>query len=102
MEMIKLCSPALFYLVISCISIISIGLQNYNSVNIYCVGSYTCLVTSIGLVFMLKIMYVLFWTWILNLICQSGATSIAWFLVLIPFILFFIILAFMMNIPNAL
>lgn len=89
----NLCAPAYFYLVISAISILVIGFQNFNNTDVYCLGSYTCNVTSIGLIFLIKIVYVLFWTWILNLICRAGATSIAWFLVLIPFIIFFMLLA---------
>uniref|UniRef100_A0A6C0I439 Uncharacterized protein n=1 Tax=viral metagenome TaxID=1070528 RepID=A0A6C0I439_9ZZZZ len=93
----NLCPPAKFYLVISIISIIVIGLQNTNSANKYCLGSYSCEVSSVGLIFMVKLIYVFFWTWILNLICRSGATPVAWFLVLIPFILFFILLAILLG-----
>jgi hypothetical protein len=37
-------------------------------------------------------MYILFWTWLLNVICRGGATPFAWFLVLFPFIMMFIML----------
>ena len=36
---------------------------------------------------MFKILYILFWTWILDLICKSGHKGIAWALVLAPYVL---------------
>jgi hypothetical protein len=89
----KLCPPAELYLVFSGLAIIVMLFQNYNGVNVYCLGSYSCSVTSVGAIFLMKIVYVLFWTWILNLICRAGATSFAWFLVLFPLLLFFILIA---------
>jgi hypothetical protein len=53
-------------------------------------------------VFLVKIVYILFWTWILNLICKDGHTGIAWFLVLIPFILLFVIMGLVMVNPSML
>ena len=87
----KLCTPAYVYLIISVIAIILMAIQNYHNVDIYCLGNYSCK-TNTALVFVVKIIYVLFWTWILNIICSAGATNVAWFLVLFPFILLFILL----------
>lgn len=93
---LKLCKPALLYLVISSVAIIIMLFQNIGAKE-FCVGSLSCNVPSITLVFMIKVIYVLFWTWVLNLICKSGHTRIAWFLVLLPFIAFFLLLLLMMN-----
>jgi len=41
------------------------------------------------MIFIIKVVYILFWTWILNLMCKDGYTNIAWFLVLLPFVLLF-------------
>jgi hypothetical protein len=92
----NLCTPSYVYLVISVIVLIFMGFQNIGSENVYCLGTYSCDVYSTTLVFVIKILYILFWTWVLNLICRAGAPSIAWFLVLLPFILFFIILGILM------
>ena len=94
----NLCTPAQMYLVISLVALVVMIIQNYyyNFTNTYCLGSYSCSVSSIFLIFVIKALYILFWTWILNLICNAGAPGIAWFLVLIPFILMFILLALMM------
>jgi len=92
----NLCTPAYVYLVISVISIIVMAIHNYGNFNTYCLGSYNCNVSSTGLIFIIKILYILFWTWILNLICKSGSTYIAWILVILPFLLFFVLLSFLM------
>ena len=91
-KMSQLCSPALFYFVISVFAILISILQNLGNNGKYNLGSYSCKVPSIILVFFIKIMYILFWTWILNLICKDGYKGIAWLLVLFPFILLFIIM----------
>lgn len=92
----RLCTPAYVYLVISMIAIVVMGYQNYHNVDVYCIGNYSCSNTNITLIFVIKIFYVLFWTWILNIICSAGATNVAWFLVLFPFILFFILISLLL------
>lgn len=93
----NLCTPALIYLIISSIAIVIMAIQNYNSVNVYCLGNFSCK-TSIStfIIFIIKIIYVLFWTWILNLICNAGMPQVAWFLLLLPYILLFILIALLM------
>lgn len=92
----KLCTPAYVYLVISMIAILVMAIQNYNNVDVYCLGDYSCNNVNVTLLFIIKFVYVLFWTWILNLICNAGATNLAWFLVIFPFLLLFILLALLM------
>ena len=92
----NLCTPDLLYLAISTIAIIVMIFQNWGFSQTYCLGNFTCDVPNTTLIFIIKIIYVLFWTWVLNLMCKSGATSVAWFLVLLPFILFFVLLSLMM------
>ena len=87
----NLCTPSYVYFVISIVALIIMIIQNFGNINKYCVGSYTCDVSSTFLIFLIKTLYILFWTWILNLICRAGATNFAWFLVLLPFILFFVL-----------
>lgn len=91
----NLCTPAYVYLIISSIFILITAIQNFNNTDIYCLGYYSCQ-TDTTLVFIIQILYVLFWTWILNIICSAGATSVAWFLVLFPYIILFILLAMLM------
>ena len=91
-KMSQLCSPALFYFILSVFAILISIMQNLGYYGKYNLGSYSCKVPSIILVFVIKVIYILFWTWILNLICKDGHKGIAWFLVLFPFILLFIIM----------
>jgi len=92
----NLCLPAKVYLIISAIALIVIGFQNFGNSNIYCLGMYSCNTSNISLIFVLKILYVLFWTWVLNIICRGGAPGVSWFLVLLPYILFFILIGLLM------
>lgn len=94
----KLCSPAYVYLVISMISIIIMIIQNAGNTNTYCLGNYGCQVSNTAMVFAGKAFYVIIWTYILNVICSYGYRNISWFLVLFPFMLFFILIGlFMIN-----
>jgi len=87
----KLCTPASIYLVLSAIGIILIAFQNYGtSPNLYCVGNVKCPVQTTTPIFIMKILYVVFWTFILNTLCSYGYYKLSWFLLLLPFILFFI------------
>ena len=88
------CNPAYFYFIVSMVAILIMVIQNYGNTDVYCLGDYSCNVTSTFLIFIIKVVYVLFWTWILNLICKSGFESISWFLVLLPFIIMFITIGY--------
>ncbi len=88
------CTPAYFYFIISIIAIFIMSIQNYGNTNIYCLGDYTCGVTSTFLIFVIKVLYILFWTWILNLLCKNGYESVSWFLFLLPYVIMFIMIAY--------
>lgn len=92
----ELCTPALVYFVISIISLVLVLLQNLGNRNSYYIGSFSCRVPSTMLVFIIKLIYILFWTWILNLICKDGHIGISWLLVLLPWILLFVIIGMIM------
>lgn len=93
----NLCSPSYVYFVVSMIALIVIGLQNMGNTNVYCVGAQSCDVTSTILIFVIKLFYILFWTWILNLMCSAGASGIAWFLVILPLLIFFILIGSLLS-----
>ncbi len=89
----NLCAPAQFYVLISIISIIALYSQNYKTPYKYCVGMFKVNSNCHNLVyFMIKLLYVFIWTYILQLICRKGYSSISWFLVLLPFIGMFILI----------
>jgi hypothetical protein len=92
----ELCTPALVYFVISIVSLVLVLLQNLGNRHSYYIGSFSCRVPSTILVFIIKLIYILFWTWILNLICKDGHIGISWLLVLLPWILLFVIIGMIM------
>jgi hypothetical protein len=91
----KLCTPAYVYLVISVIAIILMMFQNTGNVDVYCMGNYTCPVPNTALIFLIKFIYVAFWTFILDSVCKAGHKQFSWFLVIFPFLLFFVLLGLM-------
>lgn len=91
-----LCQPAFIYLMVSIFSIFFIAIQNLNDCSRYHVGSFSCQVTSVIPVFIVKFVYVIFWTYILNLICNDHNKALAWLLVLVPYILSFVLIGFFM------
>ena len=92
----ELCSPAMLYFIISIVALVMVLLQNLGNQNSYNVGSFSCRVPSTALVFIIKLIYILFWTWVLNLICKDGHTTISWLLVLLPWILLFVMMGLLM------
>ena len=94
----KLCQPAYVYLVISSIALVVLIFQNASNTNSYCVGAFECEVPNVATLFIVKGIYIAFWTFILNAICKGGGGNgrkIAWFLVLVPFLLMAIAIALM-------
>lgn len=92
MPEMNLCAPAKVYLVISVITLFFMWTQNIGSGSMYCVGDYGCEMPNKGVVFVLKVLYIAFWTWLLNLICKSGVPIVSWILVLFPFVLMFVLI----------
>lgn len=92
----QLCTPAYVYFFISIFALILAAFQNIGNTNQYTLGMFSCNVPSCVIIFIIKIIYILFWTWVLNLICKDGYTWISWLLVLLPFLLLFVILGIVM------
>jgi hypothetical protein len=86
----KLCTPAYVYLVISVIAMIILMFQNGGNTTKYTVGCLNCNVPSTMMVFVAKVLYIVFWTFVLNTICKAGYKKVSWFLVLLPFVGFFL------------
>jgi len=95
-----LCSPAFFYFMLSFVVLVGTIIQNAGNSRKYCIGYLECNVANNALVFLMKILYIVFWTFLLDHICKSGYTNISWFLVLLPFISLFILLAGMVLFIN--
>ena len=93
MSIMSLCTPAFIYVVLSSIGIIILAYHNYENSNLYCVGNVKCPVQSTTPMFVAKVLYVIFWTFVLNTLCNYGYYKLSWFILLLPFIIFFIVIA---------
>lgn len=92
----ELCTPASLYFIISIIGLVAVLMQNLGNTNSYHVGSFSCRVPNTAVVFIVKLIYVLFWTYVLNLICKDGHVGLSWLLVLLPWILLFVMMGILM------
>lgn len=92
----ELCTPAMIYFVISIVALIIVLFQNLGNSNSYNIGSFSCRVPNTTLVFVVKLIYILFWTYVLNLICKDNHTNLSWLLVLLPWILLFVMIGILM------
>jgi hypothetical protein len=94
----ELCNPALFYFVISIIGLLMVAFQNMGNNHELMIGSSMLNLENSPVIFIVKLLYILFWTWILNLICKDGHSGISWLLVFLPVILIvLIVLALMLE-----
>lgn len=96
----NLCDPAKLYLGISAFIIVLLVIQNMGSKrNKFCIGEHdTCFNATplnMFLFFVYKLLYVAFFSWLLNYICRSGSPTISWIFVLFPVVLFFVLLTSM-------
>jgi hypothetical protein len=83
----ELCNPALFYFVISIVGLLMVAFQNMGNNRELMIGSTMLNLENSPVIFIVKLLYILFWTWILNLICKDGHPGISWLLVFLPLIL---------------
>jgi hypothetical protein len=92
----ELCTPAMIYFLISIIGLTMVLIQNLGNTNSYNVGSFSCRVPNTAAIFIVKLIYILFWTYVLNLICKDGHVGLSWLLILLPWILLFVIIGILM------
>ena len=75
----KLCTPAMVYFGLACISIL-FGVMHLSARSLVAKG-----------------IYALIWTWLLNFICEKGYTTVSWFLVILPFVMMFGMVALVLD-----
>lgn len=81
----KLCDPAMVYFGLACISIL-FGLMGS-------IGARSLIAKGI---------YAIIWTYILNFLCEKGYKTLSWFLVILPFVMMFGIVAVVLDMrPHA-
>jgi hypothetical protein len=89
-----LCTPAFIFFILSVLSIFVMIFDNVENTHHYCFGNVSCNVANTSMIFIVKILFIVFWTWFLNFICSRGYANVAWFILLFPYILLFAILLF--------
>jgi len=79
MDMTNLCKPSQYYFLFSVVGLLAI--ITYNIIT----GARCGTVTN-SLTFLTQLFYILFWSWILNKICEKGYQKFSWFLFLVPIV----------------
>ena len=95
-DLSKMCTPATLYFAISLIFLVFMGFTNLEQTERLCLGDYSCYVGNNALVFILNAIYIIFWTFILDLLCKNGYANLSWFILLLPFILSLVLLLLLM------
>jgi hypothetical protein len=88
----SLCTPAFIFFVISVLSLFVMIFQNIENTNQYCFGNVSCDVANTSMIFIVKIVMIVVWTWLLEILCSRGYEKVAWFILLLPYILFLLII----------
>ena len=89
----SLCTPAQVYLAISLVAILSMLVQNCQDHTVYRIGDMVVKTPCHNLAFFaVKLLYIALWTWLLNVLCKKGFSSISWLLVLLPIIAMFVLI----------
>ncbi len=90
-----LCNPAKFYFVMSVVIYLIVFIQNITTPGKFSLGLYSCDHKQTPLILIYNALYILLWTYVLNLICR-GSSILSWVIVLFPFILSLFILGYIM------
>ena len=86
-----LCPPAYLYFVVSMVFLIILVLFLNNGtidLNNYSIDDTK---PNVAFLVLFKAMFIVFWTWVLNFLCRSGQTNIAWVLFMFPFIVLILV-----------
>ena len=86
-----MCKPTKIYLVLSIIVFIVLIFQNYGNLDYYCLGKLQCDAPDLTLIFVIKVLYIIFWSSVIQIFCDNQQVTIAWLFVLYPIILYVIL-----------
>lgn len=68
----SLCTPAFVFFFISVISLFLMIFENIQNTHSYCFGNVSCNVANTSMVFIVKIVFIIAWTWFLDILCSRG------------------------------
>ena len=77
----SICAPALLYLILSIIGLVSMA---YTQCMTVCI--------------LVNLLFIGIWTWFLNFLCSQGYKTISWILVILPFIIFILMILFVIEV----
>ncbi len=80
-----ICNPAVFYFTLAIFGTIVMLIQNRGNPT-HCIGNVNCKVPNTYLSTTINILMIIFWTFVVNVICSYGFVKCSWLLVLLPFI----------------
>jgi len=69
MDVSALCTPAMIYFIISFIYLIISAFTTFNVISI-----------------IIKLFFIMLWTWFLNFLCSKGYSIISWLIIVLPFL----------------
>ena len=78
----KLCAPSKVYLALSFVGMLALFFDSKSPIA----------QNEANQISLFNVFFILFWTWMLNMICKSGYTNISWFFVLLPFLTMLIVI----------
>jgi hypothetical protein len=84
----NLCTPAKLYFIISLI-LLAVSLYydiTRNEKDKICLGKINCKIENKPVFYVLNILFILLWSFVLNLLCNFGWSKLSWFLFLFPYI----------------
>lgn len=81
------CTPAKTYLILAVLSIAYTLVANVGTENIFKLGTMKVYVQNTYMVILFEIFYLMAWGWFIDWLCRKRETKIAWFIVLLPYIL---------------
>ena len=98
----SLCAPAQLYLGMSILAVLVQCYQNVGNPNVFACGLMKAN-SPINNVFYIafEVLYVLGWTYLLNILCKKGYKQISWLLVLLPLIAMFILIGLVIMVIQA-
>jgi hypothetical protein len=97
----KLCTPAMIYFLLSAFTLLVMIFSNLKSNSTFCMGEFECPVDNLFLIYIIKLVYLLFVTVVLDSLCKNGYKSISWFLLFLPLLFYFVVLGLFMIKQNS-
>jgi len=82
----QLCTPSLVYLVLSALYILMAFINIGRNIKLQS--------------FIIKAVFIALWTWLLNLLCAKGYTTISWILVFLPLLITFGMMAMIIEMAH--